>query len=226
MKFILAICIIWLIGSSEENYRIQGVQINCSTNHYDSQERYIELKQNNALVRKDIKTKHGKFVIDNLAPGHYVLKYKNKFGQICSREIILNKSKTYKVQLCTDQFMDLKESTYFDTIKNDTLFLEFRSSGCFHTLKENIKFFKNNSNLTAQLHDENGEMTEVILNKTSIEAVSLFMRKLYSFQDAMGGCTTAETYILRMKDRDDLLVRDRTCEWKGYDELRMQLFNK
>src|SRR5690606_13913885 len=114
--------------------------------------------------------------------------------------------------------------TYFDKITKDTLTLEFSSSGCFHSRKEAIKFYKKKNSLVAELLDEQKVVKEEVLGAKDIERVTLFFRKLQNIENGMGGCTTGETYILKMKGYRDSAVVDQTCDWRGFDELKGQLF--
>lgn len=80
--------------------------------------------------------------------------------------------------------------------------------------------------MIAQLIDEHEGIKEAILSEKEKESTTLFFRKLQNIQNGMGGCTTSETYILRMKGFRDRAVVDQTCDWRGFDELKLQIFNK
>ncbi len=209
------------------SFKIEGTQFSCNTNKYDSRERYIQLKKNDLVIRKNIKTSSGEFTIPKLNAGKYILEYKNIFGQVCSQEVVLQKNKKVKVRLCTDNFIDTKEITYFSSISSqDTLFLKFNSSGCFHSRKETMKFYKKNNNTIAQLVNDQEIVTETILDENEKESTTLFFRKVQNIGNGMGGCTTGETYILRMNGYRDFAVVDQTCDWRGFDELKAQIFRK
>ena len=226
----MKVLFIWIIlfslpyFSAPSNFKIVGIQSSCNTNKYDSRERYIKLKKNNTVVRNNIKTRSGEFEIPKLEAGKYILEFKNIFGQICEQEIVLENHKKVTVQLCTDKFIDTRQTTYFNNITKDTLYMEFSSSGCFHTRKEAIKLHKENSVIIAQLLVEQKVVKEKILGEIDIEKTSLFFRKLQNIENGMGGCTTSETYILRTKGLRDLAIVDKTCDWRGFDELKIELF--
>lgn len=100
-----------LFISGPSSFKIEGTQIRCNTNEYDSRERYIQLKKNDSIVRKNIKTKSGEFTIPKLETGKYILEFKNIFGQVSAQEILLQNNKKVTVRLCTENFIDTKETT-------------------------------------------------------------------------------------------------------------------
>ena len=207
-----------LLTNSEAQFRIDGILKDCSKNENDSRERYIILKQNNSIIRKEVKTRLGEFSIKNLDPGNYVLEYINIFGQTCSNEITLKDKRVTTIELCTNQFIDTKKKTYFDLIQNDTLYLEYRSSGCFHSIQKTVIFYRDNENITAEIKDETGKKKKTIFTDDKKYSVSLFFRKMVEIKNGMQGCTTGESYILRMKDKKDIIFIDGTCDWNGFHE--------
>lgn len=204
---------------SERQFKIEGIQRNCSEKDFDSRERFLCLKQNDTIVRKEIKNRLGEFSIKNLKPGNYTLEYKNIYGQTCSEKVSLKNKNVTNVELCTDNFIDTKEPTYFDEIKNDTLTLEFHSSGCFHMTKKEIKFYRQDENIIVKTQDDKGVIKTKTLNGNLISQVSLFFRKLTNIENGMAGCTTVDSYILRMKSKKDLLIVDGSCDWRGFYEV-------
>jgi len=216
---ILLITIISLFQTrSESQFKIEGILKDCSKNVNDSRERNIILKQSNSIIRNDIKTRFGEFSIKNLDAGNYTLEYKNIFGQICSKEITLKSESLKSIELCTNQFIDTNKKTYFDQIQNDTLHLEYSSSGCFHSIEKTVIFYRDNENIVAEIKDETGKKNKTIFTDEKKLLVSLFFRKMMEIKNGMQGCTTGESYFLRLKGKKDLIFSDGTCDWNGFDE--------
>ncbi len=207
-----------LILSIKPQFKIEGILKDCSKNENDSRERFIILKQNDSIIRKDIKTRLGEFSIKNLDAGNYVIEYENIFGQTSSKEIKLKTKRITNIELCTNQFIDTNKKTYFDQIENDTLHLEYGSSGCFHSIKKIVIFYRDNENIIAEIKDETGKIKKTIFSDDKKHLVSLFFRKMIEIKNGMQGCTTGESYILRLKGKKDIIFKDGTCDWNGFNE--------
>lgn len=219
-KFIGTLTIILFTYTTyARNFTIEVIQKRCSTNYNDYDNRFVCLKQNDSVIIKVVKTRGGKFSIKNLKQGNYTLEYKNVFGQICSKKITLEKRKSNVIEICVDDFLDFKKSTYFDEIEKDTLNLEYHSSSCFHSVEKEVNFYNKNEDYFIQLKNKEGEMKIKKLSDDEKKQVSLFFRKLSIIQFSSGGCTTVDSYIIKRKNKDDFYIIDSSCDWKGFSEL-------
>ena len=219
MKFLTIVIIIFLSINPQKKFHVNGVLKNCNENDQDSRERYLVLKQLDSVVLKNIKTRFGEFELKNLNEGKYTIEYKNIFGQTCSKPFELRREKKIEIELCTDKFIDTNKRTYIDEIENDTLFLEYNSLGCFHSVAKRVLFYKDNSILTAELINEKGEIEKTKFQNHKKAALSLLFREMLEIKNGMQGCTTGESYILKMKGKKEILISDETCDWNGFAKL-------
>lgn len=227
MKFkgiFILILLLSLTQLNGQSNKIKGVQKHCQNNTLDWSERYLKLKKGTETIRDSIGSEQGKFEIKNLSKGSYSIEFINIFGQIISKEILVDKRKI-KIELCLEDFKDTGEETFIEKLSTESkLQFSFNSSGCSHSKTEEIIFSRVNNIFFAEFNDNKSPLVKKELNREQIQYLIIFERKLRKMKDSMGDCTTEDSYYLTLEN-EELIIIDDSCDWDGYDKMKKEIFN-
>ena len=122
--------------------------------------------------------------------------------------------------ICAFTSCDLKGQ---ESDNSEIAVLEFNSSGCFHNQNSNLRLWKKENIVFARLI-ENGEVKERILSTGQLHIFNVFAKKISNLNEK-GLCTTVDTYVLRMNNKI-LKIIDGSCDWNGFENLKLKLFDK
>lgn len=122
--------------------------------------------------------------------------------------------------ICAFTACDLKGQ---ESDNKEIAVLEFNSSGCFHNQNSHLRLWIKENIVFARLI-ENGEVKEKILSKGQLHTFNAFANKLSKLNEK-GFCTTVDTYVLKMNSKI-LKKIDGSCDWNGFENLKIKLFDK
>ena len=119
----------------------------------------------------------------------------------------------------------LKSDKIFEILQNDdTLVLNYSSSGCFHLAVEKIIFTKNTEVVKAEIFIKDKLVKSQVLTAKMIKFMIAFENKA-RLMNKNAGCTTSETYTFMLNNIPQFSIVDSTCSWNGYDLLKKEIFN-
>ncbi|MFT3796576.1 hypothetical protein [Flavobacterium sp.] len=226
MKYVILFLFVFCksFSQNDSNFVIEGITLNCEKNNYDSRERYVKLKANNEIIQENIKQRFGEFKIKNLKKGEYTFEFTNIFGQIITKNIVVNEKIT-KVELCTEEFVDTNQKTILENLtQNDTLEISITSSGCFHFEKEKIKYYYKSQKLIAEYFNNQKKEKRITLNERKREQLILLEKKIIAINNSMGGCTSSTQYVFILNGKAIQNVVDSSCDWDGYYKMKEEIF--
>ena len=212
-------------ASNAQNKKLKGVIINCQMQD-ELTYGMLKLWKGKTLISDKIKCSDGDFEIDNLVAGTYIIEFENIFRQTLKKTITIKDSLT-ELKLCNDEFVDIQLSTIFDELKeNDTISLDFSSSGCFHSFQEKSIFYKKGNKIFGQLYKENGQVVKKKINSEKLAYLILFEKKARIIDVANGFCTTANIYKFSLNNKVKFSCIDTTCDWSGYSPMTKTIFGQ
>lgn len=168
----------------------------------------------------------------------YRVRFRNIFKQIIEKEISVNAGKTNEFQYCVDSLDSYPQNTLPLLQDEDSIVVNFVTTGCFHIAYEKIVIIRKNEQLVAsvfaipQKKNASGIINEntayvlqdrTVLKQAQLLAFRKFENELrYIWQD---GCTTEDNYNITSKYLN-IRANDATCQWDGYYHLYNSLFGK
>ena len=211
-------------SQNDSNCVIEGITLHCEKNDYDSRERYVKLKANNEIIAVNIKQRFGEFKIKNLKKGEYTFEFTNIFGQIVTKNIVVNEKIT-KVELCTEEFVDTNQKAILENLtQNDTLEISITSSGCFHFGKEKLKYYYKNQKLIAEYFNNLKREKRITLNEDKKKQLILMEKEIIAMNNSLGGCTSSTQYVFILNGKEIQNVIDSSCDWNGYYKMKEEIF--
>lgn len=107
-----------------------------------------------------------------------------------------------------------------DALNHDTLFIDFKTMGCFHWREETLKIWKTKNSFFASLQARKTGRTnelpatkQVLLTAEMIRSYTVFEKWIRSYKSTQG-CTTRNDYSLNMGN-EKLHVTDGSCNWQN-----------
>lgn len=185
----------------------------------------INFYKNGVLNRQIITMNYNRWPIEifNFESGIYTIQYKNIFDKIAFKEVnIPDTVESFYIKLCPDELLESDLNSDFKLENNDTIEIQFSTSGCFHRYSESIKIYKQQDVFVSELKDRDTSLA-VKMNQKMLSDFVRFKNEIIVIKDSKG-CTTTDKYIIKSKNWN-LTRIDGGCEWDGYYFLKKSLFN-
>lgn len=167
------------------------------------------------------------FKLVNIPVEDYLISFKNKFNQEISKRIKLKKENVNEVRICLDSLLNYPQNTLVNLKTNDTLIINYTSSGCFHSNSSKVEIIKLKENYCAKLYkgkygsNKYSLLKTIILSKENLKCYLRFENEINFVND--GGCTTVDEYKIKSKYINKMLI-DETCNWNGFIYLCKNIF--
>jgi len=180
-------------------------------------------------------------VIESVQTGDYRLTYKNNYGQIAGKQILLTEQPSNSVSLCPDKLLEYPQNTLSKLQDKDTISIGFYSQGCFHTEEKKVIITKESDEFIARLFNISGYYTKdgkkgkptMQFRNTELKAVAMTNQNIQDFirfenelnYTKEGGCTTTDLYIVKSKYLN-IKKTDGSCRWDGFYYLKKSFFGE
>jgi hypothetical protein len=184
----------------------------------------LSQKQTDSIRRVAELTGQYESQFTNLDSGQYTLQFTNFYNQKVSQIIDLQPLTT-KIKICADTFVDTHELTLFEKMAHkDSLICELRMSGCFQLDEESYKFKYENGILIGTFITNKLKTIRKALTPNDLAYLIQFEKQLRLVHLMQGYCTTHNTFILHLNDKETITIEDGTCRWGGEIDMKKKIF--
>lgn len=155
--------------------------------------------------------------IDSLEDGKYAFVYESIFGDKIKKEIEVDGSKVYRVNINPDTLNRKTEKSVFGNIKDGAAKLVYKSSGCFHKEEDSLVIINKANNYF--IRQRNGNIKPI-----DRKIWSYFVRAENRIRHIPedGECTTKDIYIFYDRGKIDT-IKDGTCHFSVWNTLENYL---
>lgn len=220
-SFAMLLCILLSSCTSEIELAELTIKIrDCRESNYFTYLEVVKILKDNRefkIIKPEVENE---YVLENLKYGTYTIIYKSIFEKVETLKVELNENKKYSINLCTN-YLDYSKETYkaiIDQLQiNESYSIIMESNGCFHSNDDTLTINRNKKDYSIVWRTKTK-----ILSKSNIDALRHFEIELNYMN--IGGCTTTDEYIINYNGIKKHIL-DGTCQWRGYDYLKKQIFN-
>jgi len=176
----------------------------------------LKVFKNGKLFKKYVATEmpyiEQDITLTKLPKAKYQFEYYNFFNQKVIKSLIINESKIYNIKIYPDfsnYKANLQKSIIGKLSNDDTLKLNYKTVGCFHSDSDSLVINKKNNKYFLTVANKTTK-----LNINDVEFLKKIECELYELPK-LGGCTTSDYYTLHFKNNKTIFI-DATCKWNAW----------
>ena len=199
---------------------------------------FYKLPEDTLVFKITPKVYQSEIELDNVPVSTYRLRYENNYRQAVDRQVTLTNQDTNTITLCPDILESYPQNTLSKLVDQDSILINFHSSGCFHDLFSKIVIKKEANEFKALLYNVSSDyinkkrkkkaeikvdslLKTVTLSDKNIQDFIRFENEVIYMRDAR--CTTTDSYDIKSRYLN-LNVVDGTCNWRGFYWLKKSFF--
>lgn len=187
----------------------------------------LELKKRDSLYFKHKNTflnysLHDTFKIENLDYGLYELQYIDIIGNKISRKININDKVTHKIQIDSIDSSSKLNKTPLMNLKNNESYKIETSGGCVASMYSFYVVEKVNN----EYFFESIKIKKTKLDTLDLSYLNKFESELLTINGKNICLSTGRMTYKIIKNGNELVIVDNTCNWNGWGNLFLKMKNK